>query len=344
MKKALVALGLLMAMAQPTLSADYRYSDYNCCEEECIDWCNGWDVYADYLYWNVRKCNLDYLVGLTANANEAVGSIQKVCPDYTSGFRVGFNKSLCDWEAGVKYTHLRLSDGSSAAFANGGATRFGQAVAGPIIGPVSAQAGYSMDLDVVDLEVGHTSQPWCKTAFRFFGGVKLARIDQKLDVTWVDTGTATVLTQKNKVDMHAYGLYAGVRGLHDFFSFCGCGNLGIYGSLACGTLVGDFDRSLLNRSDAQAAAVTNINDDCYRLLANLKLAAGLVYTLSDFFCGSLAVSVGYEMDAWINTSDFLQLNYNADEVGDVGENYYSYVANSDNLGFDGLVVRVAVGF
>ena len=114
MKKMLLALGLMVGIAQSPLTADNCCPTYDCCENDCcIDWCDGWTVYGDYLYWNVRKCNLDYAVQVNEAKEYAynwiypTGKLYAVDPNYTGGFRVGVSKTLCNGDIGVRYTYLR---------------------------------------------------------------------------------------------------------------------------------------------------------------------------------------------------------------------------------------------
>jgi len=364
MKKILLALGLMIGITQSSLTAAY-----DCCETDCcIDWCDGWTIYGDYLYWNVRKCNLDYAVRTIEHEFDSeevelpfpTGKIQAVSPNYTSGFRVGASKTFCNWDLGVRYTYLRTDDKDSFNTAGNddeaAPTRLLFGIFEDDL--LTAEARYEVDLDVFDIEFGHEYQPWCNTFLRFFGGFKLARIDQKfhVDMEGEDfTDTDAFILQKSSIDMDAYGLYIGAHGTHNFWDFCGAGKLGLFGDFSIGGLVGDIDRKLesTGRIDNEFLTVTHIHDSCWRLVGNLNIAAGLSYMLSDCFCGNVTLSVGYEMNLWLNTADFLGMNLttvptviedsNPEPTTEFSPNF-STVRNQDTLGFDGLVVRAAIDF
>ncbi len=65
------------------------------------------------MYWNARKCDLDYAwreefidSGAEIPNDIGVGSGKSVCIDYDydSGFRLGLFRTLNDWKIGVRYT------------------------------------------------------------------------------------------------------------------------------------------------------------------------------------------------------------------------------------------------
>ena len=56
---------------------------------EC-DPCDGWSVYADWLYWRTRKCDLDYAISINDDIfdkldNERVGHLMSLVSDHTFG-------------------------------------------------------------------------------------------------------------------------------------------------------------------------------------------------------------------------------------------------------------------
>ena len=173
----------------------------------------------------------------------------------------------------------------------------------------------------------------------FFGGVKLAFIDQKLGGIYrdLDSESPEADFYKGCVDMNAYGLYVGTECLHDICSICNCGQLGIFGNISMGALVGCFDRKV--RVDTLTDNIINIKENnSHCLVGNVNLSAGFSYSLPDCMCGNWMLCIGYEMHLWLNTIDFLTINQNNNE------NEFDPSRNTDAVGFDGLFVRASVCF
>lgn len=328
------------------------YNDCNSCCDPCdIDWCGGWTISADWIYWKARKCDLGYAVS-DANGYSPRGKIYGVQPDYQSGFRVAVFKSFCNWDLGVRYTYLRPCDSDHLS---GGLYREVAPAYGGILvdGATSAKAKFDLRLDIVDIEMSSGWKAWCDFSHRTFFGVRLSRIDQTFAVLYggtIPTSIPATDAYKATTDMKAYGLYAGKEGMYDLCSMCDCGSLGLFGSASIGALYASFDQQTYFASAAAGTTPTfdiwqdinNKKNHC--LVGNIDLSAGLYYDLPNCFCGNWRFFVGYEFHLWLNVDGFAQLTPVMGGSGpEVSAGYLNGTSNG-NLGFDGLFVRASVCF
>ncbi len=308
----------------------------------CIDECGkGCVFFADWLYWSARKCQLDYALPFDdgVSPDETIGSTKRVCPDYSSGFRIGAHKCCNDLWYGIRYTRFSNETSSSTVDLDGdlAATRVGANEQDTDNGNIEyASAKYEVCLDVIDLEASCPTQWGSCVCVNLLGGVKLAYLDQKIKTHYAESNADREGTQTGNavdkvdeyVDMDAYGLYFGF----DANSLV-CGKVSLFGRASLGALVGCFDNryKLESQPGAQAFALsTNLKDGCNRLITNFDLSLGLAYD----FCGPCSsnwfVKLGYEFSHWMNTSDFIRLNENNN-----GNENHIYNA-TDSIGFDGL--------
>jgi len=141
---------------------------------------------------------------------------------------------------------------------------------------------------------------------------------------------------KYKNDMDFYGLYLGSKAS---YNVCDC--LDFFGGFSWGIGAAEFDRRFhleFAYSEEFFDTVSKINDNCWRVVSVIDLNVGLTYHLSDCFCADWAFSVGYEFHNWLNTSDFLNIN-----AGEHEPNFH-LDHHTENLGFDGLFVRISAAF
>jgi len=86
------------------------YESNDCGFSLCdCDPCDGWSVYADWLYWRTRKCDLDYAISIN---DDIFDKLHSVCLDWDSGFRVGVLKACGDVDFGIHYTSFNTSASS----------------------------------------------------------------------------------------------------------------------------------------------------------------------------------------------------------------------------------------
>lgn len=180
-------------------------------EGSSIKCCSDVSYSIDWLYWNTKKCGLDYLwpaditrFGITCEDDNiantsgdviipekiegAVVSLGKgrpkdIDPKYHSGFRFALNKTYCDWIAGLRYTHYGQDESSSFKVGNTPYTpsRMHPDIKGFVdrTNITSASSEFDLSLNEVDIQAGKTWDNECYE-FTFFGGFKGGFICQEM--------------------------------------------------------------------------------------------------------------------------------------------------------------------
>jgi hypothetical protein len=153
-------------------STQMAFANWSMGYESCDTCCDkSYNVYADYLYWEITRTDLD---------GDNGSDVDYLCPGYHSGFRVGGIAEFNCFDVGVRYTSF-----------NGSASK----------DFFEYTAKFKFDYDVVDIEVGHAFKLDCAdVAIRPFVGAKLAWVDQSFD---------TFSNNRVKQDFKGYGLLLG---------------------------------------------------------------------------------------------------------------------------------------
>jgi hypothetical protein len=365
-KKWMVALATFAVTTQVTPASADRYD--NCCpSSDCgfsfcdMDPCDGWSIYVDWLYWRTRKCDLDYAVsGSLVDFGPvddilAVDSVHSVHPSWDSGVRFGVLKSLGDMDVGIHYTYFQSKDSNSA-------TPGGDFILLPTLFnsfgllPATASGTYDVTLHQVDVEAGYHLEVSDCLAGRMFTGFRYANIEQKnrhrasvvVDDLLGLIGPAASLNRK--VDMDFYGLYLGSKASYKMFD---C--LDFFGGFSIGVGAAEFDRSLSTEvtlgPDGELLpdflTTSDLSDSCWKTVTVVDLNVGVTFPVCTFCCVDWAFSVGYEFHHWIGTLDFLNKvtdsTVDLDGLGIIGGAQH-FDRHTDNIGFDGLFVRVSAAF
>ncbi|CCB90864.1 MOMP-like family protein [Waddlia chondrophila 2032/99] len=362
-KKWIVALSTVVFSTQfsPANAGSYSSCDtgsdcgFSFCDS---DPCEGWSIYADYLYWRPRKCDLDYAITYIENGSElqeafATG-LSGICPSYDSGFRIGILKAFGDLDFGVHYTWFRSKDGSSIN--NVGEdflilpTKIGGASLFVTDGIQLAASDYKIELNQVDVELGYHLELSDCLAARLFSGFRYANIKQTQDSVYSsninDQFAESSLNQVDvihqKADLDFYGLYVGNKASYkicDCFDFFGGLSLGI----GVGEVSQDFDHKGKSIGGTDYTQADLVNESCWKSIAVLDLNVGITFPLCNVCCTDLAFSVGYEFHQWFNLGGFTSLSRTVDSEGEAaGRGLVS--SNCCDLGFDGLFVRLSAAF
>jgi len=336
--KKLCVVSVLFSML---LSIKVTGNEYNsCCCEGVYD--SEWTLYADYLYWRTRRCDLDFALQYGGDSVQPIGrELYSVEPEYNSGYRIGVVRQCDCLFFDLAYTHfhdeqkngvqsvlidgvLDLSDTflPTRTFVTPGGTS------------TLAKSAWDLDYDVVDILAGYgLSNCGCLETY-VFGGLKLAFIDQRLYTTYdreVVTLTFEPYSVKQTYDLDAYGIDLGIGAN---YTLCGCFNF--YGRFYYDVLLGNIDRAFIQNPELTTGVSTiDLRDTCWAAINVANLAFGVGYDYK--FCGccvnSLSISIGYEFHKWINLLDFYQFNTE-----------YSIENSSQGFGLDGLVIHFALGF
>ena len=338
---------LLAATSVSGLGANQCYNDPCGYDAGCCpSFLDGVSVYGDYLYWRARKCDLDYAM----NYNDGVdtqfsGKVHGVRPDWDSGFRVGLAKECGCWSLDVNYLWFRNSSNDSVTNLDGflAGTRLINNLTDIDQGAFQyAKGSWRLDYDLVNAVAGyHCCSCGCLDA-NIFGGFAYAHIDQKFTSLYSETttveGAANLYDQATqKWDMDAYGLTFGFKPVYHF-NQC----FDIFGSFSYSAFAADYERRFTyDQTDNGGVTVVrsvNLRDDCWRISSLVDLSVGLTYSLNNMWdCGfDAALTVGYEFQQWLNNPGFLEFQAESGE--------FTFDRYQSDLGFDGLFIRLDLGF
>lgn len=307
LSKLMMSAVCLIGVQLSALSAGEGWKD---CSSPChqtraprcfdIDSCDvQYHLYADFLYWDVQKSDL-------ALGRDAANELQYLNPEYDFGYRVGATAAWHNWDLGLKYTWLR------------------NRTTGDIPDPVNDfEARFKFNLDVLDIEVGHTFCLNCgPVIFRPFVGAKLAWIDDRFDTRTVGNGF------NNHIDFKGYGLYLGASGRWELCSYQMCDynlpiSLVMRGST--GILRSQFKQNVTNFAGAHSDLA---RQDAY--IPVHEAYVGLDFAINGMCNNEISLQVGYEAQywGWRGYSDFFGVDAN----------------DTSHLGMGGLVVRGGVSF
>ena len=347
-KKKLLLVLTLLSMTAGLQARDMYYNSYDpcvvndCCPNFCCDLGGEFTVYGDYLYWRARRCELDYAIPY--DGNNYIGDVNHICPEYDNGFRVGGRYRFGDMDVEGKYTRYYSSSRDSVTDATNtnlaGTRRIDE------FGPVSqgsialAYADWDVHYDGVDALLGYDMNVGNCFDFRLFGGFKYLSIEQNLNVLYsagtdITNDTNSFIHIHGDLDMDGYGL---TFGFETRYTICDC--FGIIGSFAYDVLASEFDRRevYLTTTDGGQNNTTraDLHDECWRTISGFNLAVGLSYDMQLCGCYDVFIAAGYEFHHYLNLADFIGFQSESGET--------TFDRQTDGLGFDGLFVRLGIGF
>ncbi len=351
LKKWMVALATVLATTQLTPASAQNCGSYEC-ETDCgfslcdCDPCDGWSIYADWLYWNTRKCDLDF--AFKSDGSSVIESLHSVCPSWDSGFRIGVLKECGDAYFGVHYTRYCNDSSNHLLDESDGYIRrsqIGSEFSATVDDAIEYAAGsYKLELNQLDFELGFNLDFSDCLDARAFTGFRWASINQKYGVIYAteyndqigeEEGHAVDLIAKNN-DMDFYGLYLGSNAS---YTICDCFDL--FGGFSFGIGAAEFSRGYYHTFTLGGHELVNdvsLSTDCWRVVSVMDFNVGLTYHLSNCLCADWAFSVGYEFHNWLDAQDFIGFHAGDDS----GELHLD--RHTENLGFDGLFVRVSAAF
>lgn len=251
-KKIQVAITLLSVTTVSHAYCDYEDSysygqnDSDCyCAPACCAPCCALDcglsVSADLLYWRAFESGLDVCV--PSQVSETITSDGRVISrfrgrghdlhfNWSPGFRLGLDYDLActNWDFGVYWTHFH-----SRAHSSHHSNNFSSSDSSSGSSLDSNHLHWKINLDVVDALARYDFAYSSCFALRPFGGVRSARIDQRLH-TRSFPDSVTVDRVRNKEDFWGVGPILGLEAEWGF----GC-NFDLYANAAVSFLYGEFD-------------------------------------------------------------------------------------------------------
>ncbi len=337
MKLKNLILSGLVTMAAPLIGQQYCCDYNNNCCDTGSDYCAN--VFVDWLYWNVRDCNLDFAAtGDDATILEASGRLVSVDTEYESGFRVGAFTPFCSYEIGFVYTRFHNDHNCddvtriSQADGNLNSTALPEQVGLNAIN--EAESDYEVEFDQLDIAfVRHHQPQWlCNTNVTVGGGLRFAWIDRERNIEYRSTNDNAKVFQKTENDL--YGVFVG---LATDTQFCEC--FSFLGEFSIAAFVAENERKTRVTSTL-TSPVTDffLEDDCgHCAVANINLALGLAFDFNCLCDACARLAVGYEFHNWLNLPNFISPQEAVNNAWQL-DRYYG------SLGFDGLFLRLAVSF
>lgn len=258
-----------------------------CCEEAC---CSGSTAFvsADLLYLRastegINNCVTDFFssddIGSVTLRNYR-GHSDDIGYKLKPGFRLGagFDFVDCDWNVAAFWTHFDTHTNEAHGLSNG--------------------FHWNLHYDTIDIVSG---QEYCLNhafTLRPFGGLRFARIDQKLNLDALDIASNTTINERNKSKFLGAGPLVGLEGSWAV----GC-DFSVYANGGVSLLFGEF-RNRFNGTEMDATLVDTYSTKQRQRSCLTALDAGLGVRWIKSYCGGshLMVQLGLELHKYYNAN------------------------------------------
>lgn len=356
----------------PNLCYGYNPPGHMQCNNQCCGAADNLSGRLDYLYW--RPCSEGLELGYLNTFGEIAGSdrgnvinkehTKDLDFKFDSGFRLGLGYySQCDcWEANLLWTHFHAKAHTGDVFAD---SKFSPLETGTQFFPAwerlagyypdFTEARWSLDMDLVDLEVGRSYYVDRCFIVRPFVALRLARIDQSYHV-------------EAESDVEAIGGYynsftsevkstCDFRGIGPRFGLgiefkLGCG-VSLYGQGAGGILYGKFEEKsheFLTQTgsdvdDEFSTLSYNANHDERCSILNADYTIGLKWEHCFQCCNRshpFALAVAWEQNFFVDINRFNFTNNLIDS--DYDQIAQTVSPKRGDLSTQGLTVSAMIGF
>lgn len=248
---------------------------------------------AEWLNWRTASSNQDFAsftdpVWLTDRSTESVAP-------QGSGIRARLGyRAASGWDVSWSYTYFDGDDSSSVA-----ATADPSSV---LTSPISvldlplndAAVDATTQINVHDLEFGRWFAWNDAAAFRPFGGLRWAQLDETLDGKYRYDDLANVLRSNefaHSSQMDGYGVRMGGEAECNLF-----GGFSLFGRGAGSVLAGTVESTSLEKDEVQGT-VLNRRVSATKAVSSIEAAAGLAWQIQGF-----KIKGGYELNSWFNAS------------------------------------------
>lgn len=338
-----------------------------CCQTECEVDCKGFEVFADYLNWNVAQDQMAYAARIP-NLSSFISSSSGPSPTnidfdviepsfkHHSGFRVGvdYDMPCSNWDFQIAWTRLHETNKSHVSEPGGiippllTLISFISSSSGPSVVssssdplPNTAKSHWHFEFDTIDLQLGNSCAVLCDVIMRPYVGARIATIKQKQNVGYfgeTDHGIPIQPSLSRKNDFWGVGPTVGIDASLKF-----CSHWSLFGGFSGSLLYGKFHvKSITNLgegfdgSSSGPKSITLKNKKRHHLRPNMDAYFGVGWDYC--FCEKfqLQLGVAYEMQYWWN-----QWQVPGDLVGAL---VTSGIANQGDLMMHGLTARVGVSF
>lgn len=286
---------------------------------------------GEYLLLRPRRREQDFaLVGANPNWGP-VGVLKSVEGGFDSGGRFGVGYHWCGGlEAIVQYTHWH--NAGNDVVTQSETQRLGLTVFPTLTHPsivtqvTAARAENSINLNVVDLEMGRRWKQGEQVTWRAYAGPRFVNMDQKYLAVYTggDVGPGGNDNVRRSLNFNGAGLRAGGEIDYHFWEF-----FGVYARGSGSMVVGQFRSQL--KEVANGAVIVDVSEKYDKLVPIVEAGLGVSFTRGHF-----RLTVGYEF--WNYFGGFEAIDF-ADDAHPGKPN-----RRWADLGFDGLAVRAEMSF
>jgi hypothetical protein len=305
------------------------------CVKDCCRPC--WQFYGEFLYLRPGNDKVSYAVPINGAivppagvAPVQVGTEGIVDNDFQPGFRVGFGRDLSECSnIGGAYTFYESNTTDSTVRTAPYVLRslaFHPGTANASTDFLQADATYSIDFQMVDLEFRRILGSGDSYALRYVIGARYGQLEQGFQSVF----TNSTVTELIATDVNFYG--AGIRFGLEGERRAKCNGFLVYAKGNASFLGGEVTGRYV-QGDAFGGTVVNTGwaDDRVISIIDAELGVGWVGCN-----GRLRLTAGYLVSAWgnaVTTDDFIRSvqNNNSTDV-------------SDTLTFDGLTTRMELRY
>jgi len=349
-------LSTTLSAADTYTSNGYAQNYYDPCFqpcEPCPDYCDpcgfscgGFEVGADFIFWQSCFNNLDYAILFDSDPNAsgdvaASGNYQYLSHDFEPGFRVRAKKLdlFCRWDVSGSYTYY-WSKAKNSVSPVDPQTLFSTLNHGGInIGENSLiEASHNVRYQSFDVLFHYELNCCgpCQTLTPFWGieGIKLEQ-DLFSNTTGTSSGSDADFSLNWDSELLALGIKLGTD--YEYDLMCG---LGLFTRASVTVLAGQNETTNTQiRTVQPTPTVTNIafetrEDVC---VPGFHLTVGLTYE-KQCGCFNLKARVGYEFLDWWNIPQIRRFVAAGEDIG------ISTGSSGSNVGFHGLFAGVDVGY
>ncbi len=273
----------------------------------CCDYC-GVIGYVDYLNWAARRSGLDFaaVIDPTQLGNPlpfAPLATNSLDFDRASGVRTSVGYRFADtWDIDWTFTYFRTNGENSATQGPGALTGLLATQSFFNKTPMdSVEADGSLQLEVHDFEAGWRSLLNDAFAFRAFGGLRWAQIDQQFNnsYSYLLGGTPVNGTIHLPSIMDAGGVRFGAE-----LQWLAPKGVRLFARGAQSILVANF-HTAQEESDTVHGVVVDLPGSSTQVVPVTEAAAGI-----GWLHGPWEVSAGYEMSNWFNLAQVNRASQN----------------------------------
>jgi hypothetical protein len=296
--------------------------------EYCFD---GWNIYADYLYWRVSRPGLDFAAGQNSCNEQTTLSID---PERGSGFRLGWENAMPSFALGILYTH----------FNNLATKQVTLETACPKSDSSVASANYCFKLDYADFILSKLClNPTLNYSLIPYAAIRVGKLNQSFNINYKEEHTLNTIQEKTSTNF--CGLIAGFQanwiycGANTIFLECALGSHAANAEQKSRKYISYIEKHT-DQTPEERFLETQIQGSGCSIIFTTEIRAGLNFDIGELFGGYISLQIGYEFDNWYKLTDCLEV---------LDNNFSPYPCmyiseNNTNILIDGLFVRLNAAF